>query len=243
VLDAASPLPLYHQLAERLHSQISAGTFSPGHKIPSEHELAERYGVGRPTVRQATDALVQRGLLVRRRGSGTFVRKAPAQVDLFSLAGTLVSFERGGCRLSARLLGRPQLRDVTEREHPLSGRAALRLRRVSRMDGTPVLLEELDFAADHFPGLARLPLQGRSLSELVERHYGMRAHAADQSFRVELLDKERAAVLELARGTAILRVDRTLHFARADAAVFSRMFCRTDQLVFSQRLTGGNTHA
>ena len=145
--------------------------------------------------------------------------------------------------LDARLLGRPQLHEVAERGHPLAGRAALRLRRVSRMEGTPVLLEELDFAADHFPGLARLPLQGRSLSELVEQHYGMRPQAADQSFRVELLDKERAHVLELARGSAILRVDRTLHFARAAAAVFARMFCRTDQLVFSQRLTGGNTHA
>ncbi len=243
MLDAASPLPLYHQLAERLHAQIEAGTFSPGHKIPSEHELAERYGVGRPTVRQATDALVQRGLLVRRRGSGTFVRKSPAQVDLFSLAGTLVSFERGGLQLTARMLGRPQQYEVTDREHPLVGRAALRLVRVSRLDGVAVLLEELDFAAEHFPGLARSPLQGRSLSELVERQYGMRPQAADQSFRVELLDKERASTLELTRGSAILRVDRTLHFARAEAAVFARMFCRTDQLVFSQRLTGGNAHA
>ena len=243
MLDAASPLPLYHQLAERLQAQIQAGTFSPGHKIPSEHELAEQYGVGRPTVRQATDALIQRGLLVRRRGSGTFVRTAPAQVDLFSLAGTLVSFERGGLILNARLLGRPQLHEVTEREHPLAGRAALRLVRISRLEGTPVLLEELDLSAQHFPGLARLPLQGRSLSELVERQYGMRPQAADQSFRVEVLDKARARLLELPRGSAILRVDRTLHFARAEAAVFARMFCRTDQLVFSQRLTGGNAHA
>ena len=243
MLDAASPLPLYHQLAERLQAQIQAGTFSPGHKIPSEHALADQYGVGRPTVRQATDALIQRGLLVRRRGSGTFVRTAPAQVDLFSLAGTLVSFERGGLKLSTRLLGRPQLHEVSAREHPLAGRQALRLLRVSRLEGTPVLLEELDLSAEHFPGLARLPLAGRSLSELVEQHYGMRPQAADQSFRVELLDKERARTLELARGSAILRVDRSLHFARAEAAVFARMFCRTDQLVFSQRLTGGNAHA
>ncbi len=243
VLDAASPLPLYHQLAERLQAQIQAGTFGPGHKIPSEHELAEHYGVGRPTVRQATDALVQRGFLVRRRGSGTYVRTAPAQVDLFSLAGTLVSFERGGLTLHARLVGRPELHEVTEREHPLAGRAALRLVRVSRLQRTPVLLEEIDLSAEHFPGLARLPLQGRSLSELVERHYGMRPQAADQSFRVDALNDGRARLLALPRGRAILRVDRTLHFARVGAAVFARMFCHTDQLVFSQRLTGGNAHA
>jgi GntR family transcriptional regulator len=243
VLDATSPLPLYHQLAEQLHAQIQSGAFEPGHKIPSEHELAASYGIGRPTVRQATDALIQRGLLVRRRGSGTYVRNAPAQVDLFSLAGTLVSFERGGLKLKTRLLGRPQLHRVSDADHPQRGQEAIRLLRVSRLDQAPVLLEELDFAAEHFPGLARLPLQGRSLSELVERHYRMRPQAADQSFRVAALDKDQARALELTRGSAILRVDRTLHFARAESAVFTRMFCRTDQLVFSQRLTGDNGHA
>jgi GntR family transcriptional regulator len=243
MLDSASKLPLYHQLAEQLHEQIQSGALAPGHKIPSEYELAASYGVGRPTVRQATEALIQRGLLVRRRGSGTYVRNAPVQVDLFSLAGTLVSFKRGGLKLTTRLLGQPALHDVAEPEHPLHGRSALRLLRLSSLAATPVLLEELDFAAEHFPGLARLPLQGRSLSELVEQHYRMRALAADQSFRVVALDRDQARLLSLARGTGVLRVDRTLHFPRAEAAVFARMFCRTDQLVFSQRLTGGNSHA
>jgi GntR family transcriptional regulator len=243
MLDSSSRMPLYHQLAEHLQEQIRAGALTPGQKIPSEHELAASFGVGRPTVRQATDALIQRGMLVRRRGSGTYVRNAPVQVDLFSLAGTLVSFERGGLKLTTRLLGRPALLEISEPEHPLHGRLAVHLLRVSSLAGTPVLLEELDFSAEHFPGLSRLPLQGRSLSELVERHYRMRAQAADQSFRVVSLDAERAGILSLAHGLSVLRVDRTLHFPRAEAAVFSRMFCRTDQLVFSQRLTGGNSHA
>jgi GntR family transcriptional regulator len=245
VLDAASPLPLYHQLAEQLLTQIRSGTFAPGHKIPSEHELAANYGVGRPTVRQATDALIQRGLLVRRRGSGTYVCNVPAQVDLFSLAGTLVSFERGGLSMTSRLVERPYTRlvEADDRDHPMAGCMAVRLSRVSRVDAKPVLLEELDFAAEHFPGLTRVPLQGRSLSDLVEQRYHMRPQAADQSFRVVALEPERARLLGLSKGDAILRVDRSLHFARARAAVFARMYCRTDRLVFSQRLGGGNSYA
>jgi len=238
VLDAASPLPLYHQLAEELLAQIRSGRYGAGHKLPSEHELAEHYGVGRPTVRQATDSLIQRGLLERRRGSGTYVRLVPAQVDLFSLAGTLVSFERGGIALSARLLGRPRLRVVDDAAHPLHGCEACYVERVSSVDGAPVLLEEIDLSAQHFPGLARLPLQGRSLSEVVEQHYRMRPQSADQAFRVALLDAARAKTLELRPRAPILQVDRTLHFARADKAIVARMFCRTDRLSFSQRLQG-----
>jgi GntR family transcriptional regulator len=244
VLDAASPLPLYHQLADDLFARIRSGAFAVGHKLPSEHELAENYGVGRPTVRQATDTLVRRGLLERKRGSGTFVRNLPAQVDLFSLAGTLVSFERAALAIDNRLLGKPRALTVDDAEHPLHGRAALRITRLSRVDGVPVLLEEIDFAAEHFPGLGRLGLQGRSLSEVVEQRYRMRAQSADQSFRVTKLTAARAHALLLTSGAAILQVDRTLHFARAKAAVFARMFCRTDRLSFTQRIdVHGGQHA
>lgn len=240
MLDTASPVPLYHQLAEELLTQIHAGKFPPGDKIPSEHELAASYRVGRPTVRQATDSLIQRGLLVRRRGSGTFVRNVPAQVDLFSLAGTLVSFERGGLSMTSRLIERPRSHQIDEAGHPMHGRLAVRLVRVSDVEDAPVLLEELDFAAEHFPGFARVPLHGRSLSELVEQRYRMRPQAADQSFRVVALDRTRARLLAVKQGEAMLQVDRTLHFAQADAAVYARMYCRTDRLVFSQRIGGGN---
>lgn len=243
MLDAASPLPLYHQLAEDLFAQIQAGALTPGHKLPSEHELAASYGVGRPTVRQATDTLIQRGLLVRKRGSGTYVRSVPTQVDLFSLAGTLVSFERGGIALSSRLVERPHTRMVEgDAEHPLNGRSAVHVVRLSSVDRVPVLLEEIDFDAAHFPGLARLSLQGRSLSYVVEQRYRLRAQSADQSFRVVALERAQARLLGLRAADAILRVDRTLHFASIGGAVFSRMYCRTDRLVFSQRL-GGNNHA
>lgn len=240
VLDANSPLPLYHQLAATLFEQIQAGEYRAGHKIPSEHELAERYGIGRPTVRQATDALIQRGVLERKRGSGTYVRQVPAQVDLFSLAGTLVSFERGGVTPRSKLLSRPTPRVIQEAQHPLVGRDAISVVRLSEVDRLPVLLEEIDFAAEHFPGLAKLALQGRSLSEVVELNYRMRPQYADQRFRVSQLDATRARRLAMRTGAPILQVDRTLHFPRAANAVFARMFCRTDRLVFSQRLQGNN---
>lgn len=240
MLDAGSPLPLYHQLAEQLFEQIRHGAFPPGSKIPSEHELAERHGIGRPTVRQATDALIRRGVLERKRGSGTYVRGIPAQVDLFSLAGTLVSFERVGLAVTSRLLGAPRIRVVDEPGHPHHGQKTCRVVRLSRVDDAPVLLEEIDFAAEHFPGMARLAVHDRSLSELVQDRYRMRPETADQSFRVTRVDRTRAGALGLAPRAAVLEVERTLHFARAAAAVFARMFCRTDRLVFSQRLQGTN---
>lgn len=235
MLDTASPVPLYHQLAERLFAEIRGGRYRPGSKLPSEHELAETYGLGRPTVRQATAALIQRGLLERRRGSGTYVRSVPAQVDLFSLTGTLMSFEAHGITLASEL-ERPRTEQVAEPAHPLHGREAVRVTRLSRVDGEPVLLEELDFDAERFPGLAKLVRKDRSLSDIVERQYQMRPDSADQTFRVVKLSRLLAARLALPAGSPILRVDRTLHFALAKSAAFVRMYCRTDRFAFSQRI-------
>lgn len=235
MLDATSPLPLYHQLAERLFSDIRAGRYVPGSRIPSEHRLAEEFGLGRPTVRQATDALIQRGVLVRKRGSGTYVRSVPAQVDLFSLSGTLVSFEACGLALSSEI-GKPRQNTIAEAGHPLDGKRAVRIARLSCVDGEPVLLEELDFDSERFPGLAKLPLKGQSLSEIVERRYRMRPESADQTFRVTRLRRALAERLALAPGSPVLQVERTLNFALAPAAVFARMYCRTDRFAFSQRV-------
>jgi DNA-binding GntR family transcriptional regulator len=66
----------------------------------------------------------------------------------------------------------------------------------------------------------------------------MRPQSADQSFRVTSIDAARAQVLDVPAHTPLLQVDRTLHFALAESAVFARMYCRTDSLTFSQRLQG-----
>jgi GntR family transcriptional regulator len=235
-------MPLYHQLADELFGQIRAGAYPPGERIPSEHELSRRYGLGRPTVRQATDTLIRTGVLERRRGSGTYVRGVPAQVDLFSLAGTLVSLEQSGVAFRADLLGKARVETITDAFHPHAERSAVRLARLSRVQRSPVLLEEIDFLEACFAGLARMALRGKSLSEVVRAHYGLRLESADQSFRVSALDRERARLLALRKGALVLEVRRTLHFTGHPAAVFARMFCRTERFAFSQRI-GASSHA
>jgi len=69
-------LPKYKELRETLRSAIVAGTFAPGDRLPSEHELAAKYNVSRPTVREAIRSLVQDGILECFQGKGTFVGKS-----------------------------------------------------------------------------------------------------------------------------------------------------------------------
>jgi len=239
-LGAGAVLPLYVQLADRLLEQIRAGDYGVGERIPSEHSLASNFGVGRPTVRQATESLVRRGYLSRRRGAGTFVRERAPHVDLFSLGGTLESFTRQGLSLETRLLeSASRVRVDPNADQPLAGRRAYRLARIGSLAGEPVLLERIWFDAAVFPGLDQADLAGRSLSEFVSTRYRMEPHQGEQRFRVHALDATAALHLQRPPGDPVLRVDRTLHFPTASAAVFAEMDCRTDRITFSQQI-GGN---
>lgn len=242
-LNTQSPVPLYHQLAELLQGRIRAGEYPAGTRIPSEPELARTFGIGRPTVRQATDLLIRRRCLERRRGSGTFVIEPPEQVDLLSLAGTLASFEKTGrgdrSRVVHTIVQRVRrIRVPTDIENPFSGRTAWTLARLSRVDGTPALLESLWLDPEHFPGLDRMSLAGRSLSQLAHEHYHLTAETADQDFRVAVPDEAQAELLEVEPDHPVLLVKRRIHFPHARDAVFAEMLCRTDRLVFSQTLGG-----
>ena len=78
-LDHGSPVPLYHQAAQALEAAIEDGRLPRGSKLGGEVELATRLGISRPTMRAAMKQLVDKGLLLRRRGLGTMVAPRPVR--------------------------------------------------------------------------------------------------------------------------------------------------------------------
>src|SRR6188472_654048 len=70
----AEPRRLYEQIAQQLSSAISSGEYEVGKRLPSERELAQKFGVSRPTVREAIIALELDELVDVRLGSGVYVK-------------------------------------------------------------------------------------------------------------------------------------------------------------------------
>lgn len=91
VLDPASEWPLSAQLAQLLRVAIRAAELMPGHRIPSENELADRHCVSRDTATRALALLAREGLITRRRGVGSIVAAAAAIAELRTAPGTRIS--------------------------------------------------------------------------------------------------------------------------------------------------------
>jgi DNA-binding GntR family transcriptional regulator len=102
-LDRSSPVPLYYQLAQAIEAAIRDGHLAPGDRFENELDLAKRLTLSRPTTRRAIQEVVDKGLLVRKRGVGTQVVQNPVhrRVELTSLFDDLA---RAGQEPTTQLL-------------------------------------------------------------------------------------------------------------------------------------------
>jgi DNA-binding GntR family transcriptional regulator len=95
--------PLYVQVERRIEDLLLQGRYKAGDRIPPEIELVEALGVSRVTVRAGLARLVERGLLERRRGSGTFLVRPPAGARLAAGLERLETYTVHAERLGLKL--------------------------------------------------------------------------------------------------------------------------------------------
>jgi DNA-binding GntR family transcriptional regulator len=141
-LDRSSPVPLYYQLAQAIEAAIQDGVLAPGDRFENELALAKRLTLSRPTTRRAIQELVDKGLLVRKRGVGTQVVQSPAhrRVELSSLFDDLT---RAGQEPTTQLLdyhvGQPD-EEVARELNLAEGREVVGIRRLRRANNEPLAL-------------------------------------------------------------------------------------------------------
>ena len=131
-VDRSSPVPLYFQLSQQLEAAIEHGRLTPGSLLGNEIELAGRLGLSRPTVRQAIQSLVDKGLLVRRRGIGTQVVHSQVKRPL-ELSSLYDDLEAAGQRPATRVLLNTITAADAEVAAALGSRRGREVRRVERL--------------------------------------------------------------------------------------------------------------
>src|SRR4249919_376004 len=145
--------PLYLQIRDLLLRDMETRQWRPGEALPSEIELAARFGVAQGTVRKAIDALAANNLVVRRQGKGTFVAThTEEKTSLFRFLRIRRSDGREEYPAS-RVLDVRRGKASTEVARLLElkpGTPVIVLRRVLEYAGEPVVLDEIVLPAPMF---------------------------------------------------------------------------------------------
>jgi DNA-binding GntR family transcriptional regulator len=238
-VDRTSPVPLYYQVATRLQELIEKGEIGVGSRIENEVDLAERLGVSRPTTRRAIQYLVERGMLVRKRGVGTQVvhPKVRRPVELSSLYDDLIAGDRA-----------PHTEVLDLRIVPASDAIAAALEIAPGTDVT--WIERLRYAGDEplalmhnaiptdLLDLTRDDLADRGLYELLRRA-GHVPRIATQVIGARSATATEARTLAEKRGSSLLTMVRTAWDATGRALEYGSHVYRASRYSFEINLSAG----
>jgi len=214
--------PLYLELADRLRSDIDAGTYEPGDRMPSEPALVESTGYSRSTVRKALQTLVDEGYITKSQGKGTFVSDAVAHEQVNAArAPTFLSFTD-----NARSLGvAPSTRTVDVRTvSPTPGLAeffgisqdseVFEVTRVRSIDGDPVMLETT-WLPMAYADLNGSELDG-SLYKALKARYGVEPSTGTKSIGICSATNREAFQLGVPKDSALMLLEDHVYDQNGD---------------------------
>lgn len=229
--------PRYAQLRRRLQDAIAEAILTPGASLPPEREIADVTGLSRVTVRNAMQELVDRGLIVQRQGSGSFVADNVAKVEqsLLNLTSFTEDMGQRGMETHSVWLERGIVRGSAREVEVLGlapGTSVARLYRLRAANGRPLALERATLPLALLPN----PLEVEtSLYEVLARD-GHRPVRAVQRFTALNLGAEAAELLDVAPGAAALSIERTSYLDSGQVVEFTQSVYRGDAYDFVAEL-------
>jgi len=233
--------PRYLQLRGRIEQAIAAGVLAPGDPLPSERAIALVTGFSRVTVRRAIEVLVERGAVVQRRGSGSFVAEREESPDLrveqslSLLTSFTADMARRGLATTATFLKRglflPSPLEILELGLS-GGQRVARIDRLREANGRPLAIERAALPESAVPD----PDAVRNSLYAVLEARGLHPVRALQRISAENLSASDAGLLGVAPETAGLRIERRSYLPAGRIIEFTRSLYRADAYDFVAEL-------
>jgi GntR family transcriptional regulator len=231
-----SSIPIYRQIEEQIERRIKDGSWCPGTMLPSETALAAHIGISIMTVRQAMSHLVNKGLIYREKGRGTFVSPLPLLHPLQRLNSFSEDMQVRGLSPSSQLLvfeTCPAPEFVTSQLGCVSGQQLLHIKRLRLADERPVAVHDayLTRLDIDLPELTKVG----SLYQLLEQK-GVDLVEAEEHLDAIAANVELAGLLKVPKGAPLLQLIRISWDRQRVPTEFVRAIYRANFYRYTVRL-------
>lgn len=234
-LNKDSHTPLHIQLKNEIEQQIINNVYED--QIPSEREFMEKYDVSRSTVREAINALVREGVLIKKHGKGTYISIKPLHSWLGHLSSTTEVIRGLGMEPGARLL---EFHKIVTPEHvrEITGFGeAFFLKRIRLANDIPIGLEQQYYPIYIGEQLADYNLDEITLYDVIQRDLGIPFSEANQKISSGTISDKNLAHLEIDRSVSILRAERIIRGQDDTVIEYEEAFYRSDMYSFELNLS------
>lgn len=210
-VDHHSSIPFYIQLREILEARIAQGEWQPGDRLPSEQELCDRYQVSRTVVRQTLLEMESKGLIVKRRGKGSFVAHPKIHESLIQkLTGFYQDMVERGFTPVTRVLhheieaAKPKVASKLSLE---PGTPVFNIERLRFVNDEPIVLVRTYLPYALCPGLAHVDLSNRSLYAVLEEEFGIVPAYGRRTIEAVAADEREAELLSVSPGAPLIYLE------------------------------------
>jgi len=199
------------QVKDILRERIERGEWKPGDQLPSEPELCQMFDVSRIVIRQALKEMTYEGLVVRRKGKGTFVAEPKIRESLVQkLTGFYQDMVDGGHKPVTQVLKQitiPAGSKVAAALHIEVGTPVIEIDRLRYVDGEPIVLVTTYLPYALCPGVLQEDLSQQSLYACLERKYGLFIARGHRTLEAVPANEYEARLLQVDKGAPLVRLE------------------------------------
>lgn len=223
MIDKSNPIPLYIQLANSLEDMIKNERYAVGTLLPAEGELSKEAGINRNTVRHAIDLLTQKGLVEKRKGVGTMVkRKSPLYPvhKLNRMTSFVDDFEIDNVEIEDVILRKEKISATKELAVKLAlpaGEPIVKIERVRIADKIPLVLEIQYYSFERFGKLLEMDIKG-SMYEILTKVFNVNLDHSIQTIRAVNPTEEVANILGIQTTTPCIFLE-SLAYTEDDVCI------------------------
>jgi len=242
-LDYNSPMPFYAQVKEDLIRRIEHGECQAGEQMPAEQEMCKVYGVSRTVIRQALRELEYQGMIIRRKGKGTFVAR-PKITE--SIVGKLTGFyqdmsERGYQPISqvlkhAVVKGTSKITDILNIN---DGEKVIEIERLRFIGEEPLVLVTTYIPYHLCAGIESMDLTRVSLYEVLQDKYGLEIVRGRRVMEAVASTQREALLLQIEEGAPLMLIDSVSYLQDGTPVEYYHALHRGDHSRFEVELLRG----
>lgn len=239
-IDRTSYVPLYAQVQDAIRDAIQRGEAQPGDQLPSEPDLCQLFDVSRTVVRQALVSMEYEGLIVRKKGKGTFIARPKIGESLFQeLTGFYQDMESKGESPVSRVLQQqvvPATAKVAEALGLHVDAPVVVIDRVRSVNSEPIVLVTTWLPYALCPSVVTADLTHQSLYALLERDHGLVIARGKRMIQAIAASEYEAALLETARGAPLIALESISYLEDGTPIEYYKALHRGDRSMFEVEL-------